>query len=489
MSAGSFISVPLLTVRRLAHSQKARVLLTAILLFDAAVIFGVVRMFAPRLRDWQTAGSLDRNLWLFCLASWAGSAGLSILAALQEGFGQKAILTFTLPVPNADRVRILYGSIVYQLLNLWLIAGCGFGIAATLVLGWQSFPWIVLVLAGHALAVLLSLFALFLSIRYLLRRPWTLWIVGGALSLIVFVVIRTASALRAVSPPLATGVFIVVLALALGPLAGVLGGFYARAFYVIQASSPRAVKRRYMSLLTGWLLQWRSPGAALFVKDLLTRSRHWANWGRIIVAVVAVAGFPLFRTQLRSRGLDDALIVVAFVLGGVLLTIVDGVSSPFGSEGNRLTLLLTAPISLGKVILSKFTSFVVPFSITAVATGAGIALAIGLGEGALRVSAAIVLMLFGISTVFILGSVFDVDLDVEVEGGLQGLMQEEAPLTPVRLALTVLGTLLFAIELLLLSRLPWIFACALFLLLDVILAAAGFQSAMTWFRKRILKTK
>ncbi|HEY4640153.1 MAG TPA: hypothetical protein VII75_02330, partial [Thermoanaerobaculia bacterium] len=414
MSAGSFLSVPLLAARRLAHSQKARVLLTAVLLFDAAVISGVVRMLAPRLRGWQSTGLLDRHLWLVCLASWAGSAGLSILAALQEGFGQKAILTFTLPVPNAARVRILYGGIVYQLLNLWVIAVCGFGIAATLVLGWRSFPWIVLVLAGHALAVLLSLFALFLSIRYLLRRPWTLWIVGGALSLIAFVVIRTASALHAVSPSFAAAAFIVVLALVLGPLADVLGSFYARAFYVIQASSPRAVKRRYMSLLTGWLLQRRSPGAALFVKDLLTRSRHWANWGRVIAAVVAIAAFPLFRTQLRSRGLDDALIVIAFVLGGVLLTIVDGVSSPFGSEGNRLTLLLTAPISLQKLILSKLTSFIVPFSVTAVATGAGIALAIGLGEGALRVSVTLVLMLFGISTVFILGSAFDVDLDLEV---------------------------------------------------------------------------
>jgi hypothetical protein len=489
MSAGSFLSVPLLAVRRLAHSQKARVLLTAILLFDAAVVFGVVRMLAPPLRHWQSAGLLDRHLWLLCLASWAGTAGLSMLAALQEGFGQKAILTFTLPVPGPTRLRVLYGNIVYQLLNLWVIAGFGFGIAVVSALGVRGFAWIVLQLAGHALAVLLSLFGLFMSIRYLLRRPWTLWIAGGALSVIAFVGINTANALRAVSPPLAAGVFIVVLALALGPLAGVLGGFYARAFYVIQASSPRAVKRRYMSMLTGWLLQWRSPGAALFVKDLLTRSRHWANWGRVLMAVVAIAAFPLFRAQLHAKGFDDALIVVAFVLGGVLLTIVDGVSSPFGSEGNRLTLLLTAPISLQKVILSKLTSFVVPFSITAVATGAGIALAIGPAEGALRVSVAIVLMLFGISTVFILGSVFDVDLDLEVEGGLQGLMQEEAPLTPVRLALTVFGTLLFTIELLLLSRLPWIFACVLVLLLDVILAAAGFQSAMTWFRKRLLKTK
>ncbi|HYC91744.1 MAG TPA: hypothetical protein VEO54_21170 [Thermoanaerobaculia bacterium] len=489
MSAGSFLSVPAVTVRRLAHSRKARMLLAAVLLFDAAAIFGVVRMLAPRIGDWQGSGLLDRNLWLLCLVSWGGTAALSMLAALQEGFGQKAILTFTLPVPNPARLRILYGSVVYQLLNLWVIAGCGFGIAVVSTIGVRGLAWLVLQLTGHAFAVLFALLLLFAAIRWLLpRSAQALWIAGVVLAAVAFGAFALVRNVPAPWPLAVAGALVVLLVVALGPLAGAFGDLYARAFYVIQASSPRAVKRRWMTVITAWLLRSRAPGAALFVKDLLTRSRHWANWGRVIMAVAAIAAFPLLRAQLRGRGFDDAMIIAGFVLGGILLTIVDGVSSPFGSEGNRLTLLLTAPVSLPRVLRAKFTSFVVPFSITAAATTAGLALAIGLGgESALRLAVAVVLMLIGISALFVLGSVFDVDLDLEVEGGLQGLMQEEAPLTPVRLVLTAFGTLLLAVELFVLSRVPYTVACAAFLLVDAILITTGFQAALTRFRKRILR--
>lgn len=489
MSTGSFLSVPAVTVRRLAHSPKARMLLSAVLLFDAAVIFGVVRMLAPRILEWQGSGLLDRNLWLLCLVSWGGSAALTMIAALQEGFGQKAILTFTLPVPNPARLRILYGSIVYQLLNLWVIAGCGFGIAVVSPAGLRGFAWLVLQLTGHAFAVVVALLLLFAVIRWVLPRSVkALWIAGIVLAAIAFGVFALVRNVAAPWPLAVAGAFVVLLFLALGPLAGAFGDLYARAFYVIQASSPRAVKRRWMTVATSWLRASRTPGAALFVKDLLTRSRHWANWGRVIMAIAAIAAFPLLRAQLRGRGFDDAMIIAGFVLGGVLLTIVDGVSSPFGSEGNRLTLLLTAPISLARVVWAKFTSFVVPFSITAAATAAGLALAIGFGgESALRLAIAVVLMLIGIAALFVLGSVFDIDLDLEVEGGLQGLMQEEAPLTPVRLVLTAFGTLLLSAELFLLSRVPYTIACAAFLVIDAVLLTAGFQAALTRFRNRILR--
>jgi hypothetical protein len=82
-------------------------------------------------------------------------------------------------------------------------------------------------------------------------------------------------------------------------------------------------------------------------------------------------------------------------------------------------------------------------------------------------------MVVGIASLFALGSALDVDLDREIQGGLQGLLEEEAPLAPVRLLLTGMGGALFALHLVILAALSAAAAVALLLALDALLLAAG----------------
>jgi hypothetical protein len=417
-------------LRRLAHSRRSRVVWLGLLLFDAVVIGALVAVLVPRFDVWGLDGgaTVERRLWLSCLASWIGSGALAILAVLQDGFGPKATLTFTLPLRPATRLRYLYGNVVLQLGNLWILGGLSFGIAVLSAIGAQGTAWVALFMAGAALAVLGSLLIVsawvvcFASPASALRMIPSALLAAGALLGATWVFARWT-----VLPTAAAASFLVVLVAALGGLAGRLGDLYSCAFYVTQGSTPRAAKRRATALFTGWLLRFRSPGAALFVKDLLTRTRHWANWGRVFFAAAAVLAFPLLRATLRSID-DDALLVAVFVVGGVLLTIIDGASSPFGSEGSRLALLLTAPMRPVRLVRAKMVAFAIPFSVVAVATAAGLSLASGLGGAeTLRVCMTVLLMVIGLSTVFVLGSVFDMNLDLEIHGGSRGSSTRRRP--------------------------------------------------------------
>jgi hypothetical protein len=481
LAARTLAFVAASSLRRVARSSRSRFVLLGVALFDAAVIAVLVKVLTPWFGTWGPDGGvvLERRLWLSCLASGVGSFGLAMLVAVEDGFGPRAILAFTFPLPASTRFRILYGNLAFKLANLWIIGSFGFGIAVVSALGSQGAAWLMLLLALDALAVLGSI---------LLVSAWLLCFEGTAsrVSVIGAALLTAGAVLGArwklaawtVPPLVATAAALTVVVVGLGPLGGALGGLYARAFYVTQGSAPRVVKRRTIGLVTGWLLRFRSPGVALFVKDVLTRSRHWANWGRVVFAAIAVLAFPLLREKLQFLAIDDSLLIAAFVVGGVLATIIDGASSPFGSEGNRLALLLTIPIRRSDIVRAKMTAFVVPMSTVAVATSAWLSLATGLDLLlALHVCLAVLLMVVGISAVFVLGSVFDVDLDLEIQGGLQGLLYEETPFSPVRLALTAFGIGLCAVDLVILAHVPAAAVHPLLLALDALLLGAGLRVA------------
>jgi hypothetical protein len=465
------------------RSPRTRLLAIGLLLLDAVAVIAVVKVLKLQLTRWGPEGgeALERHLWLSCLVAWAGSGGLALLVGLRDAFGHKATLSFTLPLPASSRLRILYGGVVLQLASFWVIAGTSFGIAVLAVLGPHGALWLVLLLSGACLASLGALLLVFAGLVCSGQPPSRVRATVAALLLAALATWAGWTAARwTISPLVAAASCLVLLVAALGPLAAVLGGLYSRAFHVMQAAGSRAPRRPCMALFTGWLLRFRSPGVALFVKDLLTRSRSWASWGRVLIAIAAVLAFPLLRARVQSFDVDDPTLIVTFVVGGVLLTIVDGASSPFGGEGNRLMLLLIAPVRSAAIVRAKMAAFVLPFGTVAVATSAYLSLASGLSGGeAVHVCLAVLLLVLGISTVFVLGSVLDIDLDREVHGGLEEMLHEEAPLSIVRLALSGVAAGLLAVQLIIFSHLSGAAFLAQLVTLDAFLLAVGRRFAAT----------
>src|SRR6185295_885464 len=67
--------------------------------------------------------------------------------------------------------------------------------------------------------------------------------------------------------------------------------------------------------------------------------------------------------------------------------------------------------------------------------------------------AATAIILFGAALAFALGSAWDADLELEIEPGLRGFVQETAPTTTVRMVLFLAASGLAALQVALLARL------------------------------------
>jgi hypothetical protein len=405
------------------------------------------------LLAWQVTGGLVPRLWALCLAAWVAAGGLGFLALREQGVGDRARLLFTLPLSPAGRARALYLSAVAQLANLWLLCLGSLGTAFSLVLGTRAWPWIAALLLGQGVA--LAMVGLGLALAATLSK---------ARRRVAFLAVLTVSAgagallLRAPSlpgPGVVALLSAVVLALALGPLAALFGRLYERAFQALLAASPRTRRRRFIRLFTRGLSLRRTPTAALLTRGLLVRGRQWVDWARLGLVAALLAGFPRLRPALAAHGLPDTFTLPAAVALLFLMILVDGSASPLGAEGNRLALLLTAPLSQAELLRAKLADLLGPILLG----GVGSALLVGMVSGLparqlAMAAAAVALLLTGLAAVFAWGSAWDADLNLEIEGGLRGLLQEQTPLTPVRALLVAASALLLALDLLTLRALP-----------------------------------
>jgi hypothetical protein len=357
----------------------------------AIVLLGLASGAAWRLTGlflaWRSAGVLESRLWGVCLVTWAAAGALGTLALREQAVGEQARLLFTLPLSPAERARALFVSAAARLVNFWLLSLGGLGTALVVVLGVRALPWIALILLGPGL----------------------------------------------------------VLGLALGPLADRLGRLYERAFQALLGANPRPRRRRFVHLLTRGLARRRTPAAALLARELLSRGRHWVDWARLGLVAGSIAGFPRLRPALLAHGLPDALTIPGTVALLAFLFLVDGSSSPIGAEGNRLALLLTAPLSPGELLRAKLAALLAPLLLGGVAAALLLGALAGLGGSELAAGVvASGLLVTGLAALFAWGSAWDGDLGLEIETGLQGLLQEQSPLTPVRAFLVALGGLFLA---------------------------------------------
>lgn len=134
---------------------------------------------------------------------------------------------------------------------------------------------------------------------------------------------------------------------------------------------------------------------------------------------------------------------------------IDGAASPVGGEGNRLALYLTAPISAATFLRAKLIVLLVPMLIGGLIVTSVLSWWADLSLPAYLSALALVgLLITSCTAIFVYGSTWDADLGMEVEGAIQSLVLEEAPITPRRIMLVNLSLVLAAVQLFLLWLLP-----------------------------------
>lgn len=484
----------------LQHNTRMKTALVVASFFSLIVGLWSGNQLLTRLHQWQAQGTMavHTGLWLVCLSTWVGMAFFTVIGTLRQALGaDETLLLFTLPIPPAIRFRALYGSFFISIEGLWTwllleIGVTGYVLVSTL--GWNALAWLVLLQLGVGVAILLSLAAVFSFIQYVLlvgrlKRGLTIVIVVGLLALLSISAIKTihmASLALMLRPEYGIAFFVLLLVGALGPFARVLGKLYSSAFYTIQGrhSSRKSITLPGMRVLGQPLARRRTLTAAMFSKALLSQSRNLFFWLRIAITLIVLALFPLIQRLAAQHGFSNVVILIGYTVGLVFLHASELAMNAFSGEGNRLTLYLVAPFSQWQLLRARLILFLPPALLEGLLIGCFIAWWLELPMTQMSfVIASILLMITGIITFFIWGSTWDEDLNVAVEGVLETLMQEEAPTTPRRMWLLNIGVGLLAGMVLLIWKLPPLWALAALLVLDVSIVLGMRQFGIAQLRR------
>ncbi len=440
-----------------------------------ALVGGIwgIRSLHQQVLIWQMEGvvQLQNHLWLVLLGGWLGIGMLAVLATLRDGLSeQEASLLFTLPLTSSERFWLLSASILLHGPGIWMVLLAS---ALTAIPGWQLLSWLALCILGSCFISLCCLLCTLLVIYYLWPAP-ILVRIGAVIGMIA--VTTTAVVLSIVRQfvmpdPLLSDLFLLLgLLICLGPGASLCGVLYEKAFYTLQGQLRRSNTRT--SLVINWLCvclgKWRSVTGAMLVKELLYQGRNPWNWLRIPVTLVYLLPFPWCYALIASRGMTRDVFMAVYLAFVVLLNLIDAAPSPFGSEGNRLTLYLTAPLTTRALLRAKLLTYLLPLWCLAIVLGIALG---GWLQSAfftmILVLVQVLLLISGPMILLILGSIWDEDLNIAVEGAAQAFLIEQLPSTPRRLWLIGLMYLLFVTMLVLLWKLPLLLACMLLVGIDL----------------------
>ncbi len=478
----------------LRQDTRTRVTWFIALTFDVAAGFWSIHQLLAWLSQWQAAGSfvLDAHLWLLCLGAWGGISFFTILSTITLGFGNdQSLLLMTLPIPPAARFRALYGLLSFEGIGNWLLLeSIVVGVPLVVILGWRALAWLALLLAGVVVVAWVSIVATLLVMRYILpnlKRALFIILVFGTGIAVVYLVIRLAGLTLQVpsrvipAPTPVSLLFLVLLVLLTGPLAGSAGKLYLGAFHITEgrSSSHAVVNLPGVRALSKLLGRYRGLLGALLLKGVLNQSRNVFTWGRLVIVLVCVAIFPLVRTLLAPYRISGVVLVVVYSSGVAILAIVEYAAYAISSEGSRLNLYLAAPPGIATYLRARLVVFLIPMLSIGLIMGIVFAWWTGLtaSETAL-VMLTVALVLIGYTTFIVWGSAWDEDLSLTAEGMMQLLLQEELPFTPRRLQLLGMSLLLIAAMFLLVWKFPGLPSMAALALLDGIVIIVGHRLSL-----------
>lgn len=469
---------------------------------DCGVGLWSMNQLLERVSQWQAAGSaaLEAHLWLLFSGAWIGLGLFAALSTLTLGFGgDQPRLLMTLPVSTAVRFRALYGLMFFEGIGNWLmLAVVVMGIPMIIVLGWQAFKWLLLLLLGVTIAVWMSIVTTLIVLRYVLpylKRALLIALVmcvGIGIVYMALHLVGITSGLPALSTPepvLVNLLCVIVLVLVSGPFAGLTGKLYEEAFHEMEgrSRSRTVINLPGIRLLIKWLRRYRNLTGALLVKGLLNQSRNVFTWGRVVMVLVCIALFPLIRTLLAPLGFSMMQLAVISASGVAILAIVDYAPYAISSEGSRLMYYLVAQTGIKTYVRSRL--MVLEIAALLVGLISSLALSWWIGLSTIELAQAVImvsLIVISYTAFSVWGSAWDEDLNLVSEGMMPVLTQEELPFTPRRLQLLGLSFLLIGVMFLLVWKLPVSLSMLALLLLDAMVLILGWRFGSAQIRGLII---
>jgi hypothetical protein len=441
--------------------------------------------------QWQEAGSaaLEAHLWLLFSGAWIGIGLFTALSTMTLGFGgDQPRLLMTLPVSPSARFRALYGLMLFEGIGNWLmLVVVMIGIPLIIVLGWQAFIWMLLLLLGITIAVCVSIVATLMVLRYVLpdhKKALLIVLVMSAGLGIVYMALHLVGITSHVSPfstpepVLVSLLCVIVLFLVAGPLAGLIGKLYEEAFHEMEGRtrSRAVINVPGIRLINKLLRRYRNLTGALLVKGLLNQSRNVFTWGDVVIILVCVALFPLIRTLLDPFGFSRMQLAVIYASGVAILALVDFAPYAISSEGSRLVYYLVAQTGVKMYLRSRLTVLLIAALLIGLVLSLLVSRWIGLSPIELALTTMMVsLIVIAYASFCVWGSSWDEDLNLVSEGMMPVLTQEVLPFTPRRLQLLGLSFLLLGVMFLMVWKLPVSLSMPAFMLLDVIVLILGWH--------------
>lgn len=447
-------------LRSSVHSLRDDIRMRTIGLVSIALYVGGIilstRWLSTFAANWRILGpgTMERQMWTFLAGFWGGLSLLGLLYIFQTGLvDDETLFLFQIPLKASLRFRLLYFHILIEQCGLWIT---GMTIVLGFVFGIQALPWLLLLISGAATFVLIEMVGIHLVIGNLLlqihhRRAAIISASIAGLVILALLIVRSwMPSWHFPSPYFISGIFALIVCLGAGPFARFLGEGYITAFHVMQALPAKKVviTPPGIGALSAWLMRFRGPYGAVALKELLSQSRNPFNWARFIAIGVYIFLFPFIQNAAASAHIPVIAMVCGFISLLTLATMIDATPSPIGSEGNRLSLYLTAPLSPAQILWAKLIAHMPVLLIESFILG----LALGLWLRFDLVHLLLILLMsllltLGAPPVLIWGSAWDEDLDLTVEGSMQELIHEQFPSTPRRLLLIGAGLGLLGFEL------------------------------------------
>lgn len=421
----------------------------AIALIWALISFVWLR---TRINGWQDAGGdmFHQRLLVLILMTVIGIAAVTALNMLQSGIsGDEALTWLLLPMTPADRVRIALVRVMFARDGVLALTAV---LTSVLAISLYDPVWAAVALVAGWLGVSTGTVGAVLGVSLwsgepgVFRRLALVPMLGVVAAPGVMLWTGTVPVLpQPTLVGIAGSLMVVSLIGMTGGRATRLGMAYVRAVQLANAPGITRSARRIpgVSMLIRRLDLRRTPVAAMIAKDLLVQSRDWFFSLRFIVFFGSV---PLF---LQLRQLDTVIgwpIAQTLAIFAAVLTtysLIDTCPSPIGIEGERLNLWLIAPTTHADLLRAKLAVFLVPLLFQGMGTVVLIGWWIGLPWIELASSLALTTLLVAGSVTFIvLGSAFDLRLDVPLESGMPTTIHEHVPDTAPRLWLLNISVLI-----------------------------------------------
>lgn len=446
-----------------------------------------------RINAWHDAGGdlFDQRMLALTFFTFTGVAAVTALNMLQAGIGGDEALTWLLlPMTPADRFRIAVVRVMFARDGALAFTTV---LTSAVAISLSDPMWALVALVAGWLGVVAGASGAVFGVRLWSRESRGLGKVAVVPMLAVVAVPGVtlwSGAAPPLSPPVIAPIIGLLLVLSLTGMTGGratrLGTTYVRAVQLANTPSlPRTVRRiPGVRMLVRWLDPRRTPVAAMIAKDLLVQSRDWFFSLRLLVFF---GSLPIFLQLRQLETVSGWPIVPTLAIFAAVLTtysLIDTSPSPIGSEGERLNLWLVAPVTGADLLKAKLAVFLAPLLLQGVATVLMIGWWTGLAGTELVVALTFtVLLVAGPVTFIVLGSAFDLRLDVPLESGLPTTIHEHVPHTPQRLWLLNISVVIVGLMGFVAWRVPAVGAVAILAAIDILVATVTWVAA-----RRVLRT-